>query len=68
MLILTRAVGETVRLGPDLKMTVLAGKVNEVRLAFETEAGDTVEVIKGAVTLVSDRAEEEGPRAAAGVA
>ncbi|GAB0154426.1 carbon storage regulator [Marinobacterium sp. BA1] len=62
MLILTRAVGETVRLGPDLKMTVLAGKGNEVRLAFETEAGDVVEVIDGAVTFVGNVADEQTAR------
>jgi hypothetical protein len=68
MLILTRAVGETVRLGPDLKMTVLAGKGNEVRLAFETETGEVVEVIDGAVKLGGSSAVEESPRASGVVA
>ncbi len=68
MLILTRAVGETVRLGPDLKMTVLAGKGNEVRLAFETETGDVVEVVEGAVKLGGNAADEESPRASGVVA
>lgn len=42
MLILTRRIGETIRIGDDIEVTVLGVKGNQVRIGIK--APDTVEV------------------------
>lgn len=62
MLILTRRVGETIVIGPDISVTVLGVKGSQVRLGIGAPKSVTVDRLEVADRKLAEQAPTGGPK------
>lgn len=62
MLILSRKAGESIRIGDDIRVTVLGVQGNRVKLGFE--APDSVHIVRGELNAVTEFNQKEDGEAA----